>query len=94
MQVDAAERRFAATMPPPEALLARMLLFIDHVAGKKLIIFAMNTIEGGSMRLIGGSQLSHTAFVTSAKRAIDSRDLSQPSMTSRTCGLTVKRNAA
>jgi AcrR family transcriptional regulator len=30
----AAEQRFAATMPPLEALRAWMLLFIDHVAGK------------------------------------------------------------
>ena len=30
-----AEQRFAATMPPLEALRAWMLLFIDHVAGKE-----------------------------------------------------------
>jgi AcrR family transcriptional regulator len=72
----AAEQRFAAEMPPLDALRAWMLLFIDHVAAKKLIIPAMDTVAGGSMRLIEGSRsLIHTAFVTSVKRAIDSGDL-------------------
>src|ERR1700677_526343 len=52
----AAERRFAATMPPLEALRAWMLLFIDHVSEKKLIIPAMDTVAGGSMRLIEGAR--------------------------------------
>src|SRR6202789_1240174 len=47
----AAEQRFAATMPPIEALRAWMFLFIDHVAQKKLIISVMDTVPGGSMRL-------------------------------------------
>jgi AcrR family transcriptional regulator len=72
----AAQQRFAASMPPLEALRAWMLLFIDHVAGKMLIIPAMNTIAGGSIRLIEGSRsLIHTAFVASVKRAIASGDL-------------------
>lgn len=72
----AAAQRFAATMPPLEALRAWMLLFIDHVAGKQLIIPVMNTVAGGSMRLIEGSRsLIHTAFVASVKRAIASGDL-------------------
>ena len=72
----AAEQRFGATMPPLEALRAWMLLFIDHVAGKMLIIPAMNTIAGGSLRLMEGSRsLIHTAFVASVKRAIGSGDL-------------------
>jgi AcrR family transcriptional regulator len=72
----AAEQRFAASMPPLEALRAWMLLFIDHIAGKILIIPAMNTIAGGSLRLMEGSRsLIHTAFVASVKRAIDSGDL-------------------
>src|ERR1700733_8232291 len=50
----AAEQRFAATMPPIEALRAWMLLFIDHVAEKKLIISVMDTLPGGSMRLMKG----------------------------------------
>jgi AcrR family transcriptional regulator len=72
----AAEQRFAATMPPLEALRAWMLLFIDHVSGKRLIIPAMDTVAGGSMRLIEGSRsLIQTAFVASVKRAIASGDL-------------------
>jgi AcrR family transcriptional regulator len=71
-----AQQRFAATMPPVEALRAWMLLFIDHVSGKKLIIPAMETVAGGSVRLIEGARsLIHTAFVASVKRAIDSGDL-------------------
>jgi AcrR family transcriptional regulator len=72
----AAQPRFAASMPPLEALRAWMLLFIDHVAAKTLIIPAMNTVAGGSLRLIEGSRsLIHTAFVASVKRAITSGDL-------------------
>ena len=72
----AAERHFAATMPPLEALRAWMLLFIEHVSTKTLIIPAMDTVAGGSMRLIESSRsLIHTAFVASVRRAIASGDL-------------------
>ncbi len=72
----AAEQSFATSMPPLEALRAWMLLFIDHVAGKMLIIPAMDTIAGGSMRLVEGSRsLIHSAFVASVNRAIASGDL-------------------
>ena len=72
----AAEQRFATTMLPIEALRTWMLLFIDHVSQKKLIIPAMDTVPGGSMRLMEGSRgLIHRTFVTSVRRAIDSGDL-------------------
>ncbi len=72
----AAEQRFATTMSPLEALRAWMLLFINHVAGKMLIVPAMNTIAGGSTRLFESSRSRiHTAFVASVKRAIVSGDL-------------------
>jgi AcrR family transcriptional regulator len=72
----AAEQRFATSMPPLEALRAWMLLFIDHVAGKLLIIPAMNTVAGGSLRLFEGSRsLIHNAFVASVERAIANGDL-------------------
>jgi AcrR family transcriptional regulator len=72
----AAEQRFATTMPPLEALRSWMLLFIDHVAGKMLIIPAMNTVAGGSQRLLEGSRsLIHSAFVASVERAIANGDL-------------------
>ena len=75
-KLTAAEQRFAATMPPLEALRAWMLLFIDHIVGKMLIIPAMNTLTGGSLRLMEGARgLIHTAFITAVKRAIDSGDL-------------------
>ena len=72
----AAEQRFAAVMPPLEALRAWMLLFIDHVSEKRLIIPAMDTVAGGSVRLIEGTRSPiHTAFVVSVNRAIASGDL-------------------
>jgi AcrR family transcriptional regulator len=71
-----AEQRFAATMPPLAALRAWMLLFIDHVSQKKLILPAMETVSGGSMRLMEGSRsLIHTAFIASVERAIAGGDL-------------------
>ena len=72
----AAERRFAATMPPLDALRAWMMLFIDHVSEKRLIIPAMETVAGGSMRLIEGARsLIHTAFTACVRRAIANGDL-------------------
>ena len=69
-------QRFAATMPPLEALRAWMLLFIDHVADKRLILPAMDTVPGGSMRLIEGARfLIHETFLALVQRAIRSGDL-------------------
>ncbi len=68
--------RFAATLPPLEALRAWMLLFIDHVARKMLIVPAMDTVAGGSSRLIMGSRgLIRDAFAGLVQRAIASGDL-------------------
>ena len=72
----AAEQRFAATMEPIEALRAWMLLLIEHISRKQLILPAMDTVTGGSMRLLEGSRpLIHTAFVAAVKNAIASGDL-------------------
>jgi AcrR family transcriptional regulator len=72
----AAGPRFAASLPPLEALRAWMLLFIEHVAGKMLIVPAMETVAGGSSRLILGSrELIRTTFSSLAQRAIDHGDL-------------------
>lgn len=72
----AAGERLAASLPPLAALRAWMLLFIDHVVGKALIIPAMNTVAGGSARLIEGARsLIHTTFVAAVQRAIDSGEL-------------------
>jgi AcrR family transcriptional regulator len=75
-KLTAAATRFAATMPPLDALRAWMLLFIDHVADKRLILPAMDTVAGGSLRLIEGARgLIQGAFVALAQRAIDSGHL-------------------
>ena len=75
-KLTAAGQRFANTMPPLEALRAWMLLFIEHVSDKRLIIPAMDTVAGGSMRLIEGARgLIHGAFLTLVQRAIRSGDL-------------------
>ena len=72
----AAEQHFAARLAPVDALRAWMLLYIDHVAEKKLIIPAMDTIDGGYMRLVEGSRsLIHAAFLRAVKRPIASGDL-------------------
>jgi AcrR family transcriptional regulator len=72
----AAEQSFAATMAPLEALRAWMLLLIDHFAAKKLIIPVMDTVAGGSMRLVEGSRsLIRGAFVAAIERAVASGDL-------------------
>lgn len=68
--------RFAASLPPLEALRAWALLFIDHVAAKMLIVPAMETVAGGSSRLIMGSRaLIRAAFAALVQRAIASGDL-------------------
>ena len=75
-KLTAAGQRFAEAMPPLEALRAWMLLFIDHVASKKLILPAMDTVAGGSVRLIEGARgLIHGAFVALVRRAMESGDL-------------------
>jgi AcrR family transcriptional regulator len=71
-----AERRYAATMAPVEALRVWMRLFIDHVSGKKFIVPAIQTMAGGSAQLIEDARsLIHTAFISSVQHAIDSGDL-------------------
>ena len=75
-KLTAAGTRFAATQPALEALRAWMLLFIDHVADKRLILPVMDTVAGGSMRLIEGTRgLIQGAFVALVQRAIDTGDL-------------------
>ncbi|RRA49225.1 TetR/AcrR family transcriptional regulator [Acidipila sp. EB88] len=68
----AAGERFAATRAPLDALRAWMLLFIDHVAGKKLILAAMDTVPGGSARLIEGARsITLLVFHTLFERAVE-----------------------
>lgn len=52
----AAEREFAETMSPLEALRAWMLLFVDYIAAKHIIAPALNTLVGGPSQLYEGSR--------------------------------------
>lgn len=75
-KLTASGRRFAASMPPIEALRGWMLLFIDHVADKKLILPAMDTVAGGSTRLVDGARGQiHGTFLSLVRHAINSGDL-------------------
>ena len=75
-KLTAAGQRLASTKAPLEALRTWMFLFIDHVADKRLILPAMDTIAGGSTRLFEGARsIIHGAFYTLVQRAIDSGDL-------------------
>ncbi len=66
----AAARKFAAAMPPIEALRAWMLLFVDYVAAKHIIAPALNTVAGGPSRLYESSrELVQGALDELVKRA-------------------------
>jgi AcrR family transcriptional regulator len=72
----AAERRFAESMPPVEALRAWMLLFVDYVAAKHLIAPALNTLVGGASKLYEGSRSQiQGAIEALVKRAVKSGDI-------------------
>jgi AcrR family transcriptional regulator len=72
----AAKERFVRTMTPLDALRTWMLLLIDHVAAKTLILPVMDTVPGGSLRLMEGSRsVVHGSFLALVQRAIDSGDL-------------------
>jgi AcrR family transcriptional regulator len=72
----AAARKFAAAMPPMEALRAWMLLFVDYVAAKHIIAPALNSVAGGPSRLYEGSRgLVQGAIDELVKRAKKSGDV-------------------
>ncbi len=72
----AAERRFAESMTPIEALRAWMLLFVDYIAAKQIVAPALNTIVGGPSKLFEatGAQVKG-AIHALVKRAIKSGDI-------------------
>lgn len=72
----AAEREFAGSMPPAEALRAWMLLFVDYIATKQIIAPALNKIVGGPSKLFEttGAQIKG-AINALVKRAIESGDI-------------------
>jgi AcrR family transcriptional regulator len=72
----AAERSFAETMPPVDALRAWMLLFVDHIAAKQIIAPALNSVVGGPSKLYEGSRsLIQGAVAALVKRAIKSGNI-------------------
>jgi AcrR family transcriptional regulator len=72
----AAERKFAETLPPIEALRAWMLLFVDYIATKRIIAPALNTLAGAPSKVF---EASHgqvwDAIRALVKRAIKSGDI-------------------
>jgi AcrR family transcriptional regulator len=72
----AAERRFAETMPPIEALRAWMLLFVDYIATKKIIAPALNASVAGPSKVVEASYAPiHEAMRALVKRAIKIGDI-------------------
>src|SRR5215475_9663298 len=51
----AAERKFAETLPPVEALRAWMLLFVDYIAAKQIIEPVLNVLVGDSKKVFEAS---------------------------------------
>src|SRR6202521_4324297 len=51
----AAERKFAETLPPVEALRAWMLPFVDYIATKQIIAPALNSLVGGHSKVFEAS---------------------------------------
>ncbi|MFZ0884321.1 MAG: TetR/AcrR family transcriptional regulator [Candidatus Acidiferrales bacterium] len=72
----AAERKFAQTMPPVEALRAWMLLFVDYIATKQIIAPALNTLVGGPSKVYEASRAQITGAIDAlVERAIKSGDM-------------------
>ncbi|MGO8758526.1 MAG: TetR/AcrR family transcriptional regulator [Terracidiphilus sp.] len=72
----AAGRKFAAAMPPIEALRSWMLLFVDHIAQKQIIAPALNSVVGGPAKIYESSRsLIHSAIDALVKRAVKSGDM-------------------
>ena len=72
----AAEKKFAESLPPIEALRAWMLLFVDHIAAKHIIAPALNSIVGGPSKLYESSRGQIQGAIDSlVKRAVASGDI-------------------
>jgi AcrR family transcriptional regulator len=72
----AAERNFAETLPPIEALRAWLLLFVDAIATKQIIAPALNTLIGVPSKVFEASYTQiHDAIRVLVKRAIRSGDI-------------------
>src|SRR6201997_3130947 len=51
----AAERKFAETLPPVDALRAWMLLFVDYIAAKQIIAPVLNALAGDPKKVFEAS---------------------------------------
>src|SRR5580658_4264513 len=72
----AAERAFADTMTPVEALRAWLLRFVDAVETKQIIAPVLNTLVGDPKRVFETSYAQiHAALRALVKRAIESGDI-------------------
>jgi AcrR family transcriptional regulator len=72
----AAERRFAETLPPVEALRAWMLLFVDYIAAKQIIAPVLNALVGDPKKVFESSHGQiWDAIRGLVKRAIKSGDI-------------------
>jgi AcrR family transcriptional regulator len=75
-KLGAAEQKFAANMPPIEALRAWMFLFIDYIATKKIIAPALNTLVGSHSKVFEASYDQIWGAIRAlVKRAIKSEDI-------------------
>jgi len=69
----AAERKFAQSMPPIEALRAWLLLFVDAIETKQIIAPVLNTLIGDPKKVFAASHDQiHEALSALVKRAIKS----------------------
>jgi AcrR family transcriptional regulator len=72
----AAEREFAETLPPVEALRAWMLLLVDYIAAKQIIAPALNALAGDPKKVFEASYGQvWEAIRALVKRAIKSGDI-------------------
>jgi AcrR family transcriptional regulator len=72
----AAEQKFAATMPPANALRAWMLLFVDYIAAKQIIAPALNILMGGPSKVFESTgHRIKGAIHALVDRAIESGDI-------------------
>ena len=72
----AAERTFADTLPPVEALRAWLLLFVDAVETKQIIAPVLNSLVGNPKKVFEASYgQMHEALRALVKRAMKSGDI-------------------
>ena len=72
----AAERKFAQSLPPIEALRAWLLLFVDAVETKQIIAPVLNTLIGDPKKVFAASYAQiQEALCALVKRAIKSGDV-------------------